>query len=435
MDNWVYIPLIFLNSILVLRMIRDKRVNLFLKILLGISYFGWNALPLVLSSFTSMQKYTLQWNRDLLFFCNVANQAFLFFVFFFAYVLIRRKQTPKWCERYDFQEKSGFINVSVIVSLFFLILSIFNQMTSTVLYTDFNLEEMTTDTEVGPYVLLTSLCRFFLLALILFRSDCISRVLRGIIVCLLIIYYILFAMYGGRIALFGVLIMFLYLFIEHKNLKHAMFAGVFLFLAFLLLPVLGELRQSGSRVTASQVVEKTGSSTTEGIIREITIKTNSVDYSSFLLTSDGIGNAGIRVYSSQLYSLIPRFIYPDKPYGSSKDGTPMGEYARYAASIVSSNADSTGYNVGTSTSIVSLWTLGWPMYILQIFISGFFIWLLNCVFNSKKLLFIAFVMFSINYPACLIDISLDILIRDIQRWLVLYLLLRLVIPTKRTVMQ
>ena len=435
MDNWIYIPLIILNSILVLRMMKDKKVNLFLKILLGISYFGWNALPLVLSSFTSMQKYTLQWSSDLLYFCNVANQIFLFFVYLFAYILIRRKQSPKWCERYDFQEKSSFINISVIVSLFFLILSIFNQITNTALYTDFNLEDITTDTEVGPYVLFTSLSRFYLIALILFKREQIGRVLRGLIIGLLIVYYLLFAIYGGRIALFGILILFIYLFVEHKNLKHATFAALFLFLAFLLLPVLGELRQSGSRVTASQVVAKSGSSSLEGILREITIKTNSVDYSSFLLTSDGIGNAGIRVYSSQLYSLIPRFIYPDKPYGSSKDGTPMGEYARYAASVVSSNADSTGYNVGTATSIVALWALGWPMYILQIFISGFFIWLLNSVFNSRKLLFIAFVLFTINYPACLIDISLDIFIRDIQRWLVLYFLLRLVIPTKRTVTQ
>lgn len=425
---WEYVVLLLLNSILIIMMVRDKRVNLFMKILLCVSYFGWNALPLILTAFTDQSFHVIQINKTLYFFCNVANQIFLFFTYLIAYLLILSRPIPKWIVSRDFQNNANFIKLFTNISLVGLVYSIIRLIYSTALYRDFDLEQFSNDTEIGPITFITSFCRFFLLAMLIFKRNTLNHSQQNIIIVLLLLFYMLQTLSGSRISIFGILFLFIYISLEQKNYKNMVYTCIFLILAFLLLPIIGDLRQNDTKITVSQVVEKGGVSSIDRIISELVVKTNSVDYSTFLLASDGIGNAGANVYLSQFYSLIPRFVYPNKPFGGSKDGTVMGSYARYAANTITGQADETGYNVGVSTSIIALWSLGWPMFIVHILISGYFIFLFNSIFVSRKPLFVLFVLFSLNYPVCQLDISFDIIIRDIQRYLVIYFILRLCYP-------
>lgn len=424
------IVLILLNSIVVYKICRCCNTSPLLKILLGVSYYGWNALPLFYTRGLGYTDTILSNNIALYDFCNYANQLFLFFVYLIAYLLIKTQTSPNWLNRPDFQTNKTFIRKATVFCVLVVILSTIKLAISSTLYTDFDLQKVSSDASVGPYVLLSSFSRFFLLAVVFFFRNSISMRMAKYVLAILFAYYLLITITGGRINIFAIVILFLYYTYnsQHKK-KYLVYFVLTSLLAFSLLPIIGNLRQSGERISVNDIVNNSNVKE-DKILQEVLIKTNSVDYSTFLLSTDGIGGAGSKVYTSAIYSLVPKFLYPNKPSLGSKDGTVMGSYARFAAQAISGNADETGYNVGVSTSIVALWTLGWPMYIFQILICGYLIFIMNAIFVSRKTLFIVFILFSTNFPVCQLDLSLDVILRDIQRYFLLYLFLSYLFKNK-----
>ena len=199
-----------------------------------------------------------------------------------------------------------------------------------------------------------------------------------------------------------------------KRLMIPVFAAVIVSLT--VLPVISELRSSGKSFTTSDVM-KTQSSNSGDVLWEVMNKTNSVGSSSKLLIYGGIGTGGSLVYTSTLYSLVPRFIYPSKPHPGSMDGTMDGLPGRLAANIDNISYSSAA-NVGISTSIEALWAGGVFMYIIQALFSGLLIVFMNMAIKGKKLLFLYFVLSLLAFPVCVIDVSIVNFSIAIQRFFI-----------------
>lgn len=420
------IILISLNTYILLKIFKSTKVTLILKILLGVSYFGWNALPFFLSKVLDMDEFVLCPIPALYDFCNIANQIFLFFTYLIAYILINKKQTPLWINKYDFQYSPSFINRFTTISIWVTIISVLQRVYSTTLYTDFDVQATAADISTGPISFIFSIARFYLVSLLVLQFNEMSKKQRKLIIILLVLYFGILTIQGSRINIFAIVILLLYYSFATNKKKYMVYTSVIGVFALSLLPVLSSLRLSGSEITLSDIEKNRSLSSSSNVVNEILIKTNSADYSSFLLLKDGIGGAGAQVYTSTIYSLVPKFIYPSKPEVGSKDGTVMGSYARYAASIIADGAEESGYNVGVCSSIISLWTLGYPMYIIHIIISGFLIFIFNSIFDSKKSLYCLFILMTTNFPVCWMDVSLDVVLRDVQRYIILYFVLRMI---------
>lgn len=245
---------------------------------------------------------------------------------------------------------------------------------------------------------------------------------------LICLYFVSTVYSGARINLFAVVIILLYYAYKNNNkrlIALSIGAGVF---ALVLLPAIGVIRGESS-ISLSSI--NTQSTNSDDVIKEIFIKTNSVNTSTSLIEHDGIGGGGPLVYMSTAFALVPRTIMPNKPHPGSKDGTLYGLPSRLAV-IYSVSGDYNGIsNVGISSSIEVLWAVGWLGLILMTFITSYSLHIFNQMLSGGKLLFIVFFLMLINFPVCQIDVPLSTLLISIQRYFMFTIFLYLIFNKKR----
>lgn len=422
------ILLIIVNLILLYQICRSQKVHIMLKIIWCVSYVGWSALPLVLTmspSFTNM--VTIPFDFYLTY--ASLNQIALCLMNIYAFYLINTRRLPKIFVKNDFQDSVKFNKVLFWISSILLIFVIFRLMTTSLGYQERNdVEYMSSNSSLGFLSLLEDLAVFTILAQIIWKRDVLgkAKLLSGE---LLLSCYVLMQIYNGRrIYMFFFVIVLLYFSYKTSKKKYLIYACCGGLLALWLLPIIGEIRQE-DKIHVDKIVEA-GENDDNDILNQVILKTNSVQYSCYLLLHDGIGQQGPKLYTSTLYALVPRIIYPDKPIPGSVDGTLNGIPARLNANY-HRDSHSDVENNGVTSSLEALWALGWFMFILQIFISGYVIYLFNGILYGGKPLFIYFMFSLIGFPVCVMDVSLVKLLLSIQRYIIIYIFFKLIFRTNK----
>ena len=387
-----------------------------MKILLCVSYFGWNALPATLMYIPALLGVDVIAN-DTYIQCSYYNQIFLFFSYLLAYHWIQHRKHPKFLNSYDFQNNQHVFNVLFYASLFLTFYQCYNLLTSSASYWEGN--DISNLTALGPLQIFTAMGVSFLTGSIFFSKDKIKSLSYKVALFAIFSFFLIHTFRGGRIYIFGIVIFLLFYSINtHK--RHLLIAsGLVGIFAFLLLPVLASLR-GAEKVKIESVVAASSSPVGYSIVAEILTKTNSVMYGSYLIEKDGIGKWDGKMYTSTIYALIPRFIYPSKPEPGSVDGTQYGLPARASAaySVVGEYND-IGNN-GVPSSISSLWGGGWIAYIVEILSTAFFLFFINAIFCSNKPVFIFFVFSLISFPVGVMEVPLPTILIAFQRDVVIY---------------
>ena len=421
----VSIILLLINSFLVIKIVRSDQFHLLLRLLWAISFFGWNAIPFLLT-LLPQYKGDISINYDFYLICWALNLLYLFIVYVSAIIFNKRKwKFEKIFIKPSYQYNPRFIMFIMRVSVITLAIIIIIGLGNTASYAERNdVSNHDSDLLLGTISFLKGYVVLFLLAILFFYHKFLSNKEQFLIIGILSFHYILVSFSGSRIQLFAVLIILLYVAISQKKKKLLIPVIAFGFLALTALPAISELRRSGESYSTSDVMQKRAKG--EGdIIWEVMNKTNSVNSSSALLLYSGIGSGGSLVYTSTLYSLVPRFIYPNKPHPGSMDGTMDGLPGRLAANIGNSQYSSVA-NVGISTSLEALWAGGFVMYFIQALFAGFLMVLMNFALRGKKLLFLYFVLSLTSFPVCILDVSLVNFSVSIQRFIIVYMVFFLI---------
>lgn len=413
----VSIVLLLINSLLVFKIVRSDQFHLLLRLFWTISFFGWNAVPFLLT-LLPQYKEDISINYDFYLSCWAMNLFYLFIVYISAMLFNKRKWNfEKVFTKPSYQYNPRFIKMIMRVSIVLLVLIIIIGLGNTATYEERNdVGNHDNNLLLGAISFLKGYVVCFLLSILFFYQKLLSIIQRYIIISILSLHYILVALSGSRIQLFAILIILLYIALSQKKKKLLIPVIAFGFLAFTVLPAISELRKTGVSISTSDVM-RTRARGDGDIIWEVMNKTNSVNSSSTLLFYSGVGSGGSLVYTSTLYSLVPRFVYPNKPHPGSMDGTMDGLPGRLAANIGSAKYSSVA-NVGISSSLEALWAGGFVMYFIQALFGGFLIVLMNLALKGKKLLLLYFVLSLLSFPVCTLDVSLVYFSVSVQRFLI-----------------
>lgn len=416
------IVLIIINSWLVIRMCKSNKVHLLLKILLCVSYFGWNAVPALLMSFPDLLGIGNLTNENYII-CSYLNQIFLFFSYSFAFWLIDKKKCPYFISRVDYQNTKVFFNIFVSIALILSIYKCLSLLLNQNSYWDGNnLENITA---MGPIDFLSGMAVSFLTGAIIICKESFKPLIYRISFIVIASFLLIHTLRGGRIYIFGLVIILLYYGLSEHKTRLILVTSIIGVLGLSLLPVLGSLRGE-NKIRLEDISAASTSSTGQNVLGEVLTKTNSVLYGSYLLGRDGIGKwDGMMMYSSTLYALIPRFIYPAKPEPGSVDGTPYGLPGRASFSYNSIGEYNDIGSNGIPASISSLWGGGGLAYLVEILSSGLLLFLINWIFYSKKALFLSFVMSLISFPATIMEVPLPTILIQVQRFIIIYIFIGL----------
>lgn len=418
--TFLVVVLIVLNSWSLLRLFKMNQVDLFLKILVAISYFGWSATPLLIS-LLGYRNAINHWDNYI--FCAFVDQLFFLLTYLLTRFFINRFKSPRVFSSPDFQYSRQFVNFIILFGFISVLFSIYYKIASGETYLEANdISEI--DNNAGTLAFISGIGIFSLVGSIIAYGKQIGKIKFWAILALLSVYYVITVLYGARIYMFVFIIVLLYFAIK-GNKKWLLIGTVSLsILAFILLPVMAELRSSG--IMSVSEVKNSQKTSIDEVVDQIYTKTNSVYYGSYLIEHDGIAGGGPLVYVSTIYSLIPRSIMPNKPQPGSKNGTMYGLPSRLAAIYMSRGDYNNILNVGVPVSIESLWALGWVSYAIQIFASALMLFMFNNILLGKKIFFIYCMLAMIKFPVCNMEISLVQILIQIPRFAILYFIFYLI---------
>ena len=403
-------------------------MHLLLKIIWCVSYIGWSALPLILTMIPAFRNMVTIPFDFYLFYANV-NQFALFFINTFAFYLIKQRRPPKIFTSLDYQDSRKFNQTLFWICAPILVYMIFRLMTTSLGYQERNdVDYMSSNLTLGLISLLEDLCVFILFAQVIWKRNVLSKSMIFSSQILLSLYVLVQIYNGRRIYMFFFVILLLYISLKTRKKKYFLYTICAGLLALWLLPIIGEIRQE-DKINIDNVVGAEGGDKND-ILNQIILKTNSVQYSCYLLLHDGVGNDGYQLYTSTFYALIPRVLYPQKPVPGSIDGTLNGIPARLNA-IYHRDSYNDVENNGITSSLEALWALGWVMYLIQIIVSAYLIFLFNGILYGGKPLFIYFMLSLIGFPVCVLDVSIVKFLLGIQRYLVIYFFLKIIFKTKK----
>ena len=231
---------------------------------------------------------------------------------------------------------------------------------------------------------------------------------------------------GARMYLLLPILIFSYLFFfgYQSKKKTPIFLALLLllYLSMTLLPVVGNVR-SGGELNLDRIGKEVrrGNYSWSDVINEFGIKLNSTFYGAVLCETDGIGAAGIRPYVNSLLSIIPRFMYPDRPVPRSKDGTIYGYPIRLAAAYLV--GETSTRNVGVQPSQVALWHGGAVAYALNVLFGIFFLFWINRWLNSGLIFAQIVGVLFLSIPAMEILITFDLFLMEFPRIFIVYLVI------------
>lgn len=410
---------VIINTWLVVHICKCNKVHLLLKILLCVSYIGWNAIPAVLMYIPKLI------GRDdvatsAYIYCSYLNEVYLFVAYSLAFLWIRRKRIPKILKNKGFQDNNTILNIMIYSSIILSLFKIYSTLNNTASYWEQN--DLANAEALGPLEFLSGYGFSFLVGVTFFYKDRVKPFLFKVCIVIVCGNFLLLTFRGGRIYIFGVVILFLYYAIKYNKKKELIIGSIIGFFAMGLLPVLASLR-GAEQISIDEVAAVATTPVGDKVIGEVLTKTNSVMYGSYLIEKDGIGNWDGQMYTSTIFALLPRFIFPSKPEPGSVDGTAEGLAAR-ASAVYSSIGDYNGIgNNGVPASISSLWGGGWLAYIIEILVTAYLIFFLNCLFYANKSVYICFTFTLIVYPVGVLEIPLPTILVTLQRQVVLYLLM------------
>lgn len=421
---------VIVNTFVVIKLCRCEKVHKLLKILLCVSFFGWNAAPALLMYIPQLFGRS-DVVTDAYIQCSYYNEIYLFFAYNIAYYLIKNKGLPKPLLRLGFQDSPRVLSTLTVFSIFLSLYKLFSVITSTTSYYEGN--NLDNISALGPLDFLAGYALSFLFVISFFFKGKVSPTYFKLSTAIAVLYFFVLTLRGGRIYIFGVVILLIYHAISsarQRGAKNLLLAGVVGAVALMLLPILASVR-GDEQVKINDVIQASSSQDGGSVMGEILGKTNSVMYGSYLVERDGIGRWNGMMYASTVFALIPRFIFPYKPEPGSVNGTQEGLPAR-ASAIYSTKGDYNGItNNGVPSSISSLWGGGWLAYIIELLFTAFLIYIINGVFVSQKPIFNCFVFYLISFPTGVLEVPLPTILISIQRFAVLYFVLYLLFITKR----
>ncbi len=229
---------------------------------------------------------------------------------------------------------------------------------------------------------------------------------------------------GARMYLLAPILICSYLFFfEYQSKKKIpLFLALLLlfYLSVTLLPVVGNIR-TGGELNLDRIGKevRSGNYNWNDVINEFAIKLNSTFYGAVLCEADGIGAAGIRPYVNSFLSIIPRFIYPDRPTPRSKDGTIYGYPVRLAASYLV--GETYTRNVGVQPSQVALWHGGAIAFALNALFGIFFLVWINRWLNSGLIFAQTVGVLFLSIPTMEILMTFDLFLMEFPRIFFVYL--------------
>lgn len=408
-----------INTWLVIRICRSNKVHLLLKLMLCVSFFGWNAAPAILMYIPQMLGRD-DFASDTYIMCSYYNEIYLFLAYSIGYYLINKKGNSRIISKPSYQDSKKVFDILIILSIIISLYKVFIVLKSTSSYFEGN--NIYNITALGPIDFISGYALSFLFAAAFLFKDRVSSLKFKIIIVIVISYFMILTLRGGRIYIFGIVFLLLYYALKsHKknSVRNLVFAGIVGVLGLFLLPVLGAVRGE-DQVTFNDVVEASSTDAGKQVIGEVLTKTNSVMYGSYLIETDGIGKWNGKMYSSTLFALFPRFIFSSKPEPGSVDGTLEGLPSR-ASAIYSIVGTYSGIgNNGVPASISSLWGGGWIAYFIELLFTGCLIFIINCVFISNKPIFSCLVFYLISFPVGVLEVSLPTILISIQRFVIIY---------------
>lgn len=415
--------LLVLSTVVVFKLTKKDEISKLISFSIAIMFIIWYLIPVIITlfnwnifgddssniiSYDTYLKYTL---IDL----------FYFLVITFLFLILSEERQVSSFYKNEFQTFDFIFNFFFYFSVLNIILIIFSS--SSMDYAELN------DLTVSKGLFYNTIAFFlnysvaFLILILLVYKGKVSNIKYILSHILYFVYSLKMTLMGGRINLLGPILIYLYLYIyEYRNrFKLLIVIPILIFslLAASLLPILAKVRVQGSTMSysdfSSDMLENIDFTP---ILAEFAIKTNSVYYGAYLCEFDGIGAAGINPYINSLYSLLPRFLYPNKPVPTSKDGTEYGTPSRVAANLII--GDSSVFNVGVPSSLVSLWHGGvWAYFFNIIFTVWLLLWL-NKLFSSGMFFWQLVTLLFINIPVMNVYITFDQFIRDVPRHFVIY---------------
>ncbi len=421
--------LFLIDTFIVLKIIRDSYIHLLLKIFLGISFFGWNVAPYLLSLLPTYQT-TIEVSFDFYLLCCSINFFFLFITYLTAIFFSKKKSMfDNLFVKQDYQYNHRFLKMLTNVSIIVMFVVILMGLGNTDSYTENNsVEKYDENVFLGTVSFFRGVAVYVLISILFFYQKIVPKNQISIIFVLLVVNFVIIVFSGSRIHLFAIIILVLYLGLQQKNKRIvAIVIGLSIF-SLSILPAISVLRKTGDSYNASDIM-KARNKDSGDIVWEVLNKTNSVHSSSYLILYSGIGSGGMQVYTSTLFALLPRFIYPSKPQPGSMDGTMAGLPGRLAANIDNAQYSEVA-NVGISTSLEALWAGGIVVFFIQALFCGYIIALMNKAIKGRKILFLYFIFTLTSFPVCMLDISIVNFSVSVQRFMLLYLVFYVLFSNK-----
>jgi hypothetical protein len=119
------------------------------------------------------------------------------------------------------------------------------------------------------------------------------------------------------------------------------------------------------------------------IALELHVKCDSVSTGIWLLEQEPPGAGGWMPIISSLGSIIPRFVWPSKPWPGSTDGTVSGHPSRLVPALMGAGP---AFNVGIGVAHIAVWQLGYLLGIcLTVILAAMHLLTINALLLSQSL--------------------------------------------------
>jgi hypothetical protein len=296
--------------------------------------------------------------------------------------------------------------------------------------TSFDLMPISTFGKIGIYGFFASIGYACTISVLL-SNDYLRTKIKNIKLIALLYFAtcsIFYILSGSRIHLFAPFILFA---IYYRNKSKSIKNLVIILLAVLIIGILisGTLAYSIGMLRTSPIYgfKDIIESSKEGNLRqgfqELFIKFDSISPGAILLKFDGPGKGGLMPYVGSVLAIIPRYIYPEKPFPGSKDGTASGDPARYVPRLAGIFSES--LNVGVSTVAITIWQFGYIGIILFILMNWLNLIIINEFLVSSSLILKSLGIFNLGFPSLfMVFTSPDkIIMNQFRIWAIILILL------------
>jgi len=128
----------------------------------------------------------------------------------------------------------------------------------------------------------------------------------------------------------------------------------------------------------AQISERNFAEMVSGSLRDFAWRSAGARMGSVLFADvDMRGLVGPQAVINNAFSIVPRTLWPDRPYGNSSDGSASGLATYQVSQILLGRPDTNNQSDSVSGASVAYWTLGWIGVILSGAISALVVWFIT----------------------------------------------------------